>query len=194
MATCPSYYCGSDWEDFGGADACDNIHSGGADAIILLKCGVVEADLVDDADPDLLDADKLNALIAGGDAQLIPGLQVTLDAPSVITQDIFNPCSSDAPVDYDHTVGIIDRNVNETRRAAWNSVSSTSGFKNGGMLIHECGDERWTYIDSSVNIAIGRILPAKGTDVQRFENSGTWRSKNIARLFDGSQPTLADIA
>ena len=193
MATCPSYYCGSEWETFGGAEACDAIHNGGADLMVLFRCGITAADFTEDADPETIDAVKLMALVDADDAQIISGLQVSLDAPSAITQDIFSPCEPDRTVNYDHTMNIIDRNVSEPRRAAWNSVSSTSGFVNGGALIHECGDERWTYIDTNIVITVGRILPPKGADVQRFENSATWRNKNIPKIFEGNQPTVADI-
>lgn len=179
---CPDYSCGDDWSSISD-QLCPDLTNGGMDAIILLKCGVFRADLVQNGSTDLLDPDKVQALITANRAKVIPQIQVELTAPSGVTADNYDPCSADAVVNFDRGVSIVDPNVNQVRQEMWDSVSSASGFKNAGMLIHECDASRWTYIDTHVDLAPGRISPAKNNERQRIEIAGTWRRRTAAEIF-----------
>ena len=75
--TCPSYYCGDEWDDITSA-LCAERKNGGISLMVLLRCGVVEADLVDDGDATALDLAKVQALIDGNDAKVLPFIQVTI--------------------------------------------------------------------------------------------------------------------
>lgn len=179
---CPSYYCGDEWDDITN-DLCPERFNGGMSAMILLRCGVERADLVQDADPTLLDDAKVQALISGNDAKAIKNIQVTINAPSEETADILSPCEPDVAVNYTRTITIEDPNVNEVRRSFWSSVNSANRFANGGALLYECDADRWTYVDKSLQISGGRETPAKNTELQKFTLTGTYRSKDDAEIF-----------
>jgi hypothetical protein len=153
------------------------------DAMIILACGIQRSQLVQDSSPNLLDPAKVQALIAGNQARVVPQIQIELTAPSGVTADNYDPCSADAVVNFDRGMTIIDPNVNQVRQEFWDSVASPSGFKNGGVLIHECDASRWTYVDTHVDLAPGRISPAKNQERQRIEIAGTWRRRTAAEIF-----------
>ncbi len=179
---CDYNYCGDDWSSIED-QLCPDLFNGGMDAIILFKKGVKRSDIVQNASPDLLDPAKIQTLITTNCARVVTDIQVELTAPSGVTADNYDPCSQDAVVTFDRGVTITDPNVNQIRQEFWDSVGSPSGFKNAGMLIHECDADRWTYIDTHVDVAPGRISPAKNNERQRIEIAGTYRSRTAAEIF-----------
>jgi hypothetical protein len=183
MATeCPSYYCGDEWEDITSA-LCPETFNGGMSFAILLRCSVNEEDIVQDADPDALDLEKVQGLIDANDAKAIPHIQLTIDTPAEVTANVYDPCNPEQVINYDRTITIVDPNVNEVRRAFWSSVNSANRFANGGMLIYECDADRWTYVDAKLSISGGRVSPENNGELQRFEISATYRAKDDARIF-----------
>lgn len=179
---CPDYNCGDDWEELP-EDLCPTPVNGGMDAAIIFRCGVVRSDIVQNGNPALLDVAKVQALISNNDARVVQNIQIELTAPSAVTADNYDPCSQDATVNFDRGMTIIDKNVNQNRQVFWDSIASPSGFKLGGMLIHECDADRWTYVDKHVDFAPGRISPAKNAERQRIEIAGTWRKRTAAEIF-----------
>lgn len=179
---CPDYNCGSDWDNLP-ENLCPSPVNGGMDAMIVLRCGVQRSDLVQNSDPSLLDPTKVQALINGNDAKVVQNVQVEMTAPSAVTADNYDPCSQDATVNFDRGITVTDPNVNQERQVFWDSIASPSGFKLGGILLHECDADRWTYIDKHVDLSPGRISPAKNSERQRIEIAGTWRNRTAAEIF-----------
>lgn len=186
---CPSYYCSDEWTDLPSA-LCPETFNGGISLMILLRCDVVEADLVDDEDPDALDLEKVQGLIDSDDARVISHIQVTIDAASEVTANVYDPCNPEQTINYDRTLTIVDPNVNEDRRQFWSSVNSANRFANGGALFYECDAERWTYVDTKIAISGSRVSPENNGELQRFELSAKYRSKDDAKIFtDAFEPS-----
>ena len=190
--TCPSYYCGDEWDDITSA-LCAERKNGGISLMVLLRCGVVEADLVDDGDSTALDLAKVQALIDGNDAKVLPFIQVTIDAPSPVTATVYDPCNPEQTINYDRTLTIVDPNVNEVRRRFWSSVNSANLFANGGALLYECDAERWTWIPQTMSIAGGRISPENNGELQRFEMTATYRDPDDAPIMEGTTFVPSDL-
>lgn len=174
---CPSYYCGDDWDELPSA-LCAETFTAGINKMVMLRCGVEPEDIISDSDPSAIDLTKVQALINGNDARVIPFVQVTIGEPSALTTDVLDPCSPDKPVNYDRTIVVSDPNVTRERVQFWNSVDSTGKFKNGGVILFECDGERATYIEHTVSFGGGRNSPEKSSDIQRITKTGTWRSKD----------------
>ena len=189
---CPSYYCGDEWEDITSA-LCPDRKNGGIAFAILLRCGVEEADLVDDGDPTALDLAKVQALLDGNDAKALPFIQATIDAPSAVTATVYDPCNPEQTINYDRTLTIVDPNVNEVRRKFWSSVNSANLFANGGALLYECDAERWTWIPKQMSIAGGRVSPENNSELQRFELTATWRDRDDAPIMEGTTFSPSDL-
>jgi hypothetical protein len=190
--TCPSYYCGDEWDDISSA-LCVDRKNGGISLMLLLRCGVDDADLVEDEDPNALSLAKVQALINGNDAKVLPFIQVTIDAPSAVTATVYDPCNPEQTINYDRTLTIVDPNVNETRRKFWSSVNSANLFTNGGALLYECDADRWTWIPSTLSIAGGRVSPENNGELQRFELTATWRDRNDAPIMENTAFTPGDL-
>lgn len=182
---CPSYYCGDEWEDISSA-LCADRKNGGMSLMILLRCGILAADLIEDGDPEALDLEKVQGLIDGNDAKVIPHIQVAIDAPSAVTATVYDPCNPEQTINYDRSLSITDPNVNEIRRKFWSSVNSANLFANGGALLYECDAERWTWIPQTMSLAGGRISPATNGELQRFEYKGTWRDRDDAPIMENT--------
>lgn len=186
MATdCPSYYCGTEWDDITSA-LCAERFNGGMSFLLMFKCAVNREDIVQDGSPDQLDEAKIQSLINANQAKPIPFVQMTLNEPEEIAVDVLDPCSDDQVINYNRSLLIEDPNVNEVRRRFWSSVNSANLFANGGALIYECDANRWTYIDKQMSIAGGRTSPAKNAELQKFSLTASWRSKDDAEIFDAS--------
>lgn len=180
---CPEPACTNDWDDLTG-DLCPELFDAGMSAMILLKCGVERADLVTGVAPnEVLDPALMAALVAAGNAKRIPSVEITMDPPSEVTGKTFDPCNPEAAINYDRTFTINDPNVTEARRKFWDSVKATNSFATGGMLVYECGADRWTYVEKRVYISGGRQSGATNAESQFAVYVAKWRDKNDPEIF-----------
>jgi hypothetical protein len=193
MATCPSYYCGDEWGDLP-AELCPSRNNGGISFMVLLRCGISREDILSDGQPYAASLEKVKDLIANNDAKQVPNIQVTIDPPSAVTGNTYDPCNPEQTITYDRTITIVDPNTSEGRRQFWDSVSAVSGFVNGGVLLYECDADRWSYIDASISFSGGRNSPENNGELQRFEITGNWRSKTDPEILENTEFSPADLA
>ena len=179
QAICPPYDCVDDWVDVGALDLCPEAVNGGMSAAILFKCDVTREDITDDEDPGLIDADKITALIASDRAKKVtgPNLRITLNAPSPITSESYDPCGSEQTTNYDRTLTWEDANVNADRQRFYNSINTSVGFIIGSALILECDAQRFTLIEDEIKFSGGRQSPATNAERQFFSYDVSWRNK-----------------
>ena len=174
MADNPYNYCGDDWEEHT-ANACFSASSG-MDAAYFFKPGVGIADYTTTTDDvTTIDVDALQALLNSGEAKLVNGLRISIDAPSAVTGDSFVACAPESTITYTRTLTYKDRKVDQSGVRFYNSINSASGFVIGGMLVHECAANRATAIDAIMNLSGGRISP-EGDELQRFEFTLSWKA------------------
>ena len=186
QAICPPYGCVDDWSEVGSLDLCPEAVNGGMSAAILFKCDVTREDITVDEDPDTIDADKIAALIAADRAKKVtgPNLRITLNAPSSVTAESFDPCGSEQTINYDRTLTWEDANVNADRQKFYNSINTSVGFIIGGALVLECDAERFTYINDELKFAGGRQSPATNAERQFFSYEVSWRNKVDPDILD----------
>jgi hypothetical protein len=184
MANCPPYACYDPWTDAGDLELCPSQVSGGINAAILLRCGITPADVLEDYNTDALDNDKIEALIANGDAKLVQGIQVTLNAPSELTAATGDPCNPEAPSNYDRSLTWQDYNVNRVRSLFYDSINAVSGYPLGGVILNHCEPDKTTYISNRIRFSGGRQSPEDNTTNAFYEFNVTWRNKKDAGLFD----------
>jgi len=179
QAICPPYGCVDDWSEVGSLDLCPEAVNGGMSAAILFKCDVTREDITVDEDPDTIDADKINALIAADRAKKVtgPNLRITLNAPSPVTSESFDPCGTEVTTNYDRTLTWEDANVSLDRVRFYNSINESVGFIIGGALILECDAVRFTLIEDEIRFSGGRQSPATSTERQFFSFEVKWRNK-----------------
>jgi hypothetical protein len=185
-AICPPYGCVDDWVDIAPLDLCPEAVNGGMSAAILFKCDVTREDITVDEDPDTIDADKIDALIASDRAKKVtgPNLRITLNAPEAVTAESFDPCGSESTVNYNRTLTWEDANVSADRQKFYNSINTSVGFIIGGMLVLECDAQRFTYINDEVKFAGGRQSPATNAERQFFSFEVSWRNKVDPDILD----------
>lgn len=172
MATNPFLDCGDGWETYDGS-ICDSFTSG-IDAAILFKVGVDKSDIFTGSEPnETIDPVKVQALLDSGDAQIINGLRIGIDAPSAQTSDSYVACAPDTVSTYSRTLTWKDRKVTGVVTRFYNSINAASGFTVGSMLLHECASDRATYINALMNFQGGRVSP-EGKELQRFEFTVSW--------------------
>lgn len=181
MADNPYLDCGADWGQITG-NVCDQFPSG-MDAAILFKVGVDSDDIFDKTDPDNWKPDetKVQGLLDDGDARIIQGLRIGIDAPSAVTTDAYMACQTDTVVTYDRTLTLKDPKVTPQAVEFYNTINAASGFRIGSMLVHECAAERATYIDKVLAFNGGRISP-EGQELQRFEYTVSWQSTGDPKI------------
>lgn len=191
MATCPPYGCVDPWDDVDALDLCPELVPGGMSAFILFDCTYERANITADDNPDVLDPDKINALLAASPAtaKLVtgPNMRLTLNAPSAVETDTFQPCGpQQLPTTYDRTITLEDANVNANRTRFYNSIDATKGFVIGAMLVYECGAHQFTLIEPATSIQFvgGRNSPSNDGENQRFEKEIRWRSQNDPDILD----------
>lgn len=174
MATNPFLDCGQGWQQYDGS-ICDSFTSG-IDAAILLKVGVDKSDVFTGTEPnDTIDPAKVQALLDSGDAQIIKGLRIGIDAPSATTSDSYVACAPETVSNYTRSLTWKDRKVTGVVTRFYNSINASSGFTVGSMILHECAADRNTYIDSLITFQGGRVSP-EGEELQRFEFTVNWKS------------------
>ena len=178
MAYCLTYNCGSEWEDYLPGE-CGQTFLGGMGAAILFRCGVNTDEVLT---ANEVDETKVSALLLSGDAKLVTGIRLSMDAPSPVTSDSFLACQGDVTTTYDRTIPWQDRNVTPENVLFYNSINAASGFQVGGALIRECDAERITYVDSVMTFNGGRISP-QGAEMQRFEFTVSYRAKGDAPIY-----------
>lgn len=175
MADNPYNFCGEDWEEHT-ANACFTASSG-MDAMYFFKPGIDMADYTTTTgEVTTIDVVKMQTLIDAGNAKLVNGLLIGLDAPSAITGPSFIACVPETTITYTRTISIKDRKVDASGVKFWNSINASSGFLGGGALVHECAADRATVIDALMTFSGGRVSP-EGDELQRFEYTGTWKAK-----------------
>ena len=158
MAINPYTYCGDDWEEHT-ANACFTASSG-MDAVYFFKPGIVAADYTTTVgDVTTVDVADIQALIDSGDAKLVLGLRIGIDAPGAVTGDSFVACTTETVITYTRTMTYKDRKVDAAGVKFYNSINSASGFVIGGMLVHECASGRITIIIEIIPWQVGRICP-----------------------------------
>jgi hypothetical protein len=184
MANCPPSGCFDNWADLGESDLCFSRKEGGINQAIIFKCGVQRSDIVDTYDTDSLDNAKIEALIASGDAKLIPGVQITINAPSELTAPSGNPCIGETAINYDRSLTWQDFNVNRNRNEFYNSINAAKGFPIGGLLLKHCADDMITYIEGDLKFNGGRQSPEQSSDAQFYEFNVTWRAKDMEEIFE----------
>ena len=176
MAESAFLNCGDDWQETDGS-VCDQFSSG-MDAAILFKPGIVRADIVTGTgDSEAVDPELVQGLLDSGDAQVINGLRLGLDAPSAVTGDSWVACEKEAVITYDRTLSWKDRKVTRKSITFYNSINASNGFRIGMILVHECAAERITLIEVTSKFTGGRVSP-EGDELQRHEYTVSWQSKN----------------
>ena len=184
MANCPPSGCYDNWADVGEAALCLARKVGGINQAILFRCGVTREDIIDDGNNDLLDSAKIDALIAAGNAKLIPGVQITLNAPSELTAPSGNPCIGDTAINYDRSITWQDYNVGRARNEFYNSINAAKGFPLGGAILKHCAIDMLTYIEGDIKFNGGRQSPEQSSEAQFFEFNVTWRNKDAEEIFE----------
>ena len=184
MANCPPSGCYDNWADVGEAALCLARKEAGINQAILFRCGVTREDIIDDGNNDLLDSAKIDALIAAGNAKLIPGVQITLNAPSELTAPSGNPCIGDTAINYDRSITWQDYNVGRARNEFYNSINAAKGFPLGGAILKHCAIDMLTYIEGDIKFNGGRQSPEQSSEAQFFEFNVTWRNKDAEEIFE----------
>jgi hypothetical protein len=191
MANCPPSGCYDNWGDVGAADLCFARKEAGINQAILFRCGVTREDIIDDEDNDKVSNTKIEALILAERAKLVPGVQVTLNAPSELTAPSGNPCIGDTAINYDRSLTWQDYNVSRIRNEFYNSINAAKGFAIGGVLLKHCATDMLTYIEGDVKFNGGRQSPEQSSEAQFFEFNVTWRNKDAEEIFEQSIDVFA---
>lgn len=144
---------------------CGDILVGGADAAILIKCGVSVVDPSDDV--------EINGLITAGDAVVIKNLKVGIEAASPITIDPVVACGPAKTINYDRTGTWYDANVNAANSVMYSGIFNSRSF--GGLILREC-EGQVTYVDAEITFTGSRILPNNNNEAQRYEGAFAWKS------------------
>lgn len=189
MATCPPYQCYDSWEDLLDDSLCLTRQVGGISSAIVLKCDVLKADVVTDADDEVLDEAKIAQLLLDDRAKLITGIQVTINEPSPLNAPSGDPCKGESPVNYDRSLTWTDINVNRARQRFYNSINAVKGFPIGGLLLKHCADEMVTGIFADVSLSGGRTSPEQSAEIQQFAFNITYRSVDDDQIFEGVDTT-----
>lgn len=128
------------------------------------------------ADPS--DGTEINALITNGSARLVTNVKAGLSAPSAQESTALVACATPTVSTYDRELTITDGKVSSENVLFWNSINASAGIRIVGALIHECAEDRVTFIDKTISFRGGRVLPDNNdADLQRFEMTGLFKSK-----------------
>lgn len=171
--------CATDWEEYP-QDLCVQVPSG-MDGAVLFKPGVARADFTT---MDEIDPAKIQTLLNDGSARIINGLRIGIEAPSAVTGDSFVACEGEAPTGYDRTITWKDRKVTKEATIFYNSLNGVTGFRAGGMLIHECAAEQFSYIDRPLTFTGGRVAEEADNTLQRWEFTAAFKGKKDPEIFD----------
>jgi len=126
-------------------------------------------------DPE--DATEIQALIDSGDAMYIPDVKVGISEPSPQEVARMRSCSPATVVNYDREFTLMDDDVSPVNVQAYNSINASKGVELLGILMHECGAQRATYIEERISLQGGRIVPDDDTEtLQHFNFIGKWKS------------------
>jgi hypothetical protein len=184
IQNCPSYYCADDWASLP-TDLCPGKFNGGISTAYLLKCGVTLEDVTEDGNPEVLDATKINALMVDLNIIKIPNIRVTINEPSALSSDSFDPCGGDETVNYDRTLVWEDPNVTRERLVFYNSINSAAGaIPPAGVLLVECDADRITAVFAELKFSGGRTSPAQNNERQVIRYNVTYRAPGDDMPFD----------
>lgn len=173
MANCINYEC----DDALGThllNECGEEVQGGVKDYITLECNHTVTD------PS--NATEIQDNINAGTAALVKNVKIGMPAPSPIMVASNVACSTDKLVSYDRTLNIVDGNVNSTNIDFYNKL--LNGQSKGGIIIHECGSGKVTWIDDEIKFTGGRIIPDSDNEFQRFEITAVWRNKFEPQIYD----------
>ena len=133
-------------------------------------------------DPE--DKDEIQTLIDSGDAMYIPDVKVGITDPSPVEVARMRSCSPPTVVTYDREFTLMDDDVSPINVKAYNSLNASKGVELRGVLMHECGAERSTFITDRVSLQGGRIVPDDDTDdLQHFSFIAKWKSPTDADIY-----------
>lgn len=127
---------------------------------------------------DPSDGAEINALIDAGSAILVTNVKAGLSAPSPQESTALVACATATVATYDRELTLTDGKVTSNNTLFYNSINASAGIRLVGALIHECAEDRVTFIDKQISMRGGRILPDNNdADLQRYEFVGQFKSK-----------------
>lgn len=174
MANCINYDC-DDALGLHLLNDCGEEIQGGIKHAIILECN--------HAITDPSNATQVQAALDDGTATIFKNLKVGIGAASPIMVASNVSCSTDKLVNYDRTLSWMDGNVNEQNiDNVYNNL--LNGQSKGGVILYECGSGKVTWIDDEIKWTGSRIVPDTDNEFQRFECTGTWRSKYEPLIYD----------
>ncbi|MFI5404911.1 MAG: hypothetical protein ACHQ1D_00210 [Nitrososphaerales archaeon] len=154
-------------------DCGDNLLGGLSDAV-LLDCNT---NLVDPTN-----GTQVLAEIAAGRAWIVRNIKVGIPLGSPVQIDALKACGTQTLVTYNRTGTWVDGNVNQFNiETFYNSVFRGRSF--GGMILKECGNPnaKITFIDAEITFTGDRVIPDNNNELQRFEGTFSWKSKDLPR-------------
>jgi len=160
--------CG-EFLDYDESNVCTE-YTGGNDAMILVKQGVTINDTTNQTDVQ-------NAIDAGN-AKLISGIKVSIEAPEPVRVDNSRACSPQAVLTYNRTAQIIDGKANATNIDFWNAVDASQGAVWGMAIVHSCAHAEQLIISGNILVLGGLINPLSDEESQQIERSLEWKSKS----------------
>ena len=172
MADCISYDC---TDDLGNhlLNTCGVESLGGLKDIIILECNHTLTD------PS--DGTEVLAEIAAGTATLIKNVKIGVPAASPIKSAALIACSSDTVRNYDRTLNWVDGNMNENNIQLYNNL--LGGQVKGGAILHGCGTDEVTWINSPISFEGSRVIPDTDDDAQHFAITGMWKEVTEGSIY-----------
>lgn len=171
MANCINYNCEEIGEHTLNED-CGDLLLGGLSDAVLLDCGHQVTDPTDGT--QILDE------ITAGRAWLVKNIKVGISPASPVQIDALKACGTQTLVTYNRSGNWVDGNVNSENIDFYSKIFRGRSF--GGMILRECGNpnSKATYIDAEITFTGDRIVPDNNNELQRFEATFIWKSKDIA--------------
>jgi hypothetical protein len=162
-------YCDSSLPDHD-LVSCNEYNLGGISSIIVGACGTSLADPSDEA--------EITALLEAGTAKQIDDIRFALPAGSPVTVDSPIGCGTPIRINEDRTATLFDANVTDGNVEFWNDVNNR---RIAWILAYSCDSGKVIYINPAVGITTSAqfIIPEQNNELQRFEVTFSWRSKNI---------------
>ena len=170
MANCVNYGCSSLSEHI--QVSCDGF-LGGVANIIVLNC--------DHSITDPSDAIEVQAAIDAGEAIVVSGVKVGMDAASAIEVESLVSCQPPKTINYDRSLSFIDESV-EDNVGFFNELFAGRAF--GGVILHLCDADKVVWVDDAVSFQGSVIIPNDNTELIRAEGIGKWKSKTNPLIYN----------
>ena len=170
MANCVNYNC-DDLQPHLINDNCGDPILGGLSAFVIFDC--------DHQVTDFTNGTQILAEIAANRAWIAEKVKLGIPLPTPVEIDALTGCGTQTLVNYDRTATLVDGNVNN-----FNIVDFYTplfrGRSVGAMIVLECGNtnSKVTLVDSEITFRGGRVLPDNNNELQRFEATLSWKSKD----------------